>query len=77
MIEPSNNQTQEWRCNQPWYLNGKHNECEKYQISLIEEITGLKVNKTNKRINLITNKLEDVKKKLISLNGLKTLMVIN
>ena len=33
------------------------------QISLIEEITRVKVNKTNKRINLITNKLEDVKKK--------------
>ena len=77
MIEPSNNQTKEWRCHQPWCLNGKHKEGEKYQISLIEEITGVKVNKTNKRINLITNKLEDVKKKLISLNGLKTLMVIN
>ena len=56
MIEPSNNQTKEWRCNQPWYLNGKDKECEKYQISLIEEITGVKVDKTNKRINLITNK---------------------
>jgi len=44
MIEPSNNQTKEWRCNQPWYLNGKHKECEKYQISLIEEITGVKLN---------------------------------
>ena len=39
-------------------------ECEKYQISLIEEITGVKVDKTNKRINFITNKLEDVKKKM-------------
>ena len=29
----------------------------------IEEITGVKVDKTNKRINLITNKLEDVKEK--------------
>ena len=76
MIEPSNNRTKEWRCNQPWYLNGKHKACEKYQISLIEEITGVKVDKTNKRINLIPNKLEDVNKK-ISLNGLKTLMVIN
>ena len=64
MIEPSNNQTKEWRCNQPWYPNGKHKECEKYQISLIEEITRVKVDKTNKRINLITNKLEDVKKKI-------------
>ena len=56
MIEPSNNQTKEWRCNQPRYLNGKHKECEKYQISLIEEITGVKVDKTNKWIKLITNK---------------------
>ena len=31
---------------------------------LIEEITGVKVDKTNKWINLITNKLEDVKKKI-------------
>ena len=63
MIEPSNNQTKEWRCNQPWYLNGKHKECETYQISLIEEITRVKVDKTNKQINVIANKLEDVKKK--------------
>ena len=63
MITPSNNQTKEWRKSQPWHLNGKHNECEKYQISLIEETTGVKVDKTNKRINLITNQLEDVKKK--------------
>ena len=64
MIESSNNQTKEWRCNQPWYLNGRHKECGKYQISLIEEITRVKVDKTNKQINLITNKLEDVNKKI-------------
>ena len=69
MIVPNNNQTKEWRCNQPWYLNGKHKECEKYQISLLEEITGINVDKTNNwRMEI---------KKLISLNGLKTLMVIN
>ena len=62
IIKPSNNQTKEWRTSQPWYLNGKHNECEKFQISLVGEITGVKVDKTNKWINLNTNKLEDVKK---------------
>ena len=48
------------RCNQPWYLNGKHNECEKYQISLLEDITGIKVDKTNK--------LEDGLKTLMVIN---------
>ncbi len=57
MIEPSINQTKEWRCNQPWYINGKHNECEKYQIRLIEKATGKKIHKTNKRINLNTGEL--------------------
>lgn len=64
MVKPSINQTKEWRKSQSWYINGKHNECEKYQISLIEKITKTKVNKTNKRINLKTSKLEDVKKKM-------------
>ena len=63
------------RCNQPWYLNGKHKECEKYQISLIEEITGVKVDKTNKRINLITNKLVDVKKKINILEWTENLVI--
>lgn len=57
MIEPSTNQTKEWRCNQPWYINGKHNECEKYQIGIIEKTTGKKIYKTNKRINLNTGEL--------------------
>ena len=48
MVKPSNNQTKEWRKSQPWSLNGKHNECEEYQLSLIEEITKTKVDKTNK-----------------------------
>jgi hypothetical protein len=30
-------QTKEWRLNQQWYINGKHNECEKYQIEYIEK----------------------------------------
>ena len=41
----------------------ENRKCEKYQASLIEEVTGVKVDKTNKRINLITNKLEEAMKK--------------
>ena len=65
MIEPSINQTKEWRCNQPWYINGKHNECEKYQIRLIEKATGKKIHKTNKRINLNTGELDETVKRVV------------
>ena len=42
--KPSNNQTKEWRKSQPWYLNGKLNDCGKYQKGLIEGITKASVN---------------------------------
>ncbi len=44
---------------------------------LVEEITGVKDDKTNNWINLITNKLEDVKKKIIILEWTENFMVIN
>lgn len=31
-------QTKNWRKSQPWYINGKHNECENYQVSQMESI---------------------------------------
>ena len=31
-------QTKNWRKNRDWYKNGKSNECEKYQILLINKI---------------------------------------
>lgn len=37
-IPSSSFQTKEWRKSQIWYQNGKHNECEIYQIILIEKI---------------------------------------
>ena len=60
LIIESKLQTKIWRQKQQWYKNGKSNECEIYQRQLIEEITNLKCNKTNQRINMvnleITNK---------------------
>ena len=38
LIPQSYYQTKIWRKNRTWYINGKSNECEKYQIKLIEKI---------------------------------------
>ena len=63
ILIPSNiYQTKNWRLNQKWYKGGKMNECEKYQISLIEKITKVKWKKTDERINLETNKIETINK---------------
>ena len=40
-------QTKEWRTAQSWYVNGKKNECEKFQIDKIEKIVENKLIKTN------------------------------
>ena len=45
-------QTKDWRASQEWYINGKHNECENYQINLVEKLMAKKLEKTNDRINL-------------------------
>ena len=39
LIPSSFYQTKDWRKNRNWYKNGKSNECEKYQINLIERIS--------------------------------------
>ena len=56
LIPPSSYQTKLWRQKQKWYRGGKHNECELYQRDLIEKITKLPCNKSDKRFN-IYNKL--------------------
>ena len=56
LIQKSKYQNKNWRKNQNWYYNGKHNECEIYQKEIIEQIIKQKCNKTNDRIN--TNNLE-------------------
>jgi hypothetical protein len=47
-------QTKNWRKDQEWYLTGKQNECEKYQVSNIEKILNRTLEKTNERINTKT-----------------------
>jgi len=56
MIVSSSLQTKQWRKNQEWYRNGKHNECENYQVSCIEDILQARIEKTNHlRLNRRTN----------------------
>lgn len=57
LIPNSYYQTKIWRKNQKWYISGKSNECEKYQINLIEQIVKTQLNKTDDRINIETFKL--------------------
>lgn len=45
-------QTKTWRKNQNWYYNGKSNECEKYQKTLIKNIIGTDLYNTKIRLNL-------------------------
>lgn len=59
-------QTKMWRLNQLWYKNGKINECEKYQISLIEKILKLKIVKTYERINIETNEILNISNKSLN-----------
>lgn len=62
-------QTKEWRKNQSWYLNGKSNECEKYQIELLQNIIQNKLIKTNERLNFETYELKELKNPFVFENG--------
>lgn len=59
-ITPSEYQTKIWRKNQEWYINGKKNECEKYQIRIMSNIFGELIH-THERVNLITGGIYCVK----------------
>lgn len=59
IIISSKYQDKKWRKSQEWYKNGKHNECEKYQINQIKNITELKIEKTNKRLNFETLEIKE------------------
>ena len=50
-ITPSNLQTKTWRINCLWYQGGKRNQCEKYQVEQLDNITGIISSKTQTRIN--------------------------
>lgn len=62
LIPSSEYQTKKWRQAQAWYKTGKSNECEKYQIAIIEKITRMHLLKTPERIYL-DNKYELVSKR--------------
>lgn len=62
-------QTKKWRMSQNWYINGKHNECEKYQIGVAELLLGQKINKTYERINMSTKELVKMVHPLKNNNG--------
>jgi hypothetical protein len=55
-------QTKKWRKNQDWYFDGKRNECEKKQISIVNQIIGKKIGITNSRLNLDTYNIKQIKR---------------
>ncbi len=70
LIPSSFYQTKDWRKNRKWYKNGKSNECEKYQINLIEKmIVIIKLMKTNDRINMENNDIISLKNPMINNDG--------
>jgi hypothetical protein len=69
LIPSSFFQTKNWRKSRSWYKNGKSNECEKYQIDIIEKIIGEKLSKTNDRINMETNEIINNKNPMSYDNG--------
>jgi len=69
LIPSSFYQTKNWRKNRTWYKTGKSNECEKYQISLIEKICNLKLLKTFDRINMSTIEIISNKNPMINNDG--------
>jgi hypothetical protein len=69
LIANSYYQTKQWRNNRKWYKNGKSNECEKYQINILEKIIKIEIKKTNCRINMIDNIMENIKHPMKNKNG--------
>ena len=64
LIPSSEYQTKKWRQNRKWYKTGKSNECEKYQLNLIERIINKKIEKTFDRINMETYDITNKKKSI-------------
>lgn len=60
-ITCSSKQTKKWRKGQEWYINGKKNECEKYQLDTIKLLTQAPIiTKTNLRFNMIDYTLSKI-----------------
>lgn len=69
LITPSKYQTKHWRKNMKWYKDGKSNECEKYQVQIIEKIIKNKLNKTYDRIHIENNQIINIRNPMINNNG--------
>lgn len=68
-ITKSENQTKVWRQTQPWYKNGKSNECELFQRNIVEFITKNPCLKSNIRLNTDTFSFEDKKYPMKDIDG--------
>jgi hypothetical protein len=68
-IVKSSLQTKNWRKLQSWYINGKKNECEKYQRTIIETIIKIPCKKSNDRIYMKTYEIVSVKNPLKQPDG--------
>lgn len=68
-ITPSKDQTKAWRLAQPWYIDGRRNECEKYQRRQIELITQKTCHKTKERINTETNEIIEEARPMTRINA--------
>ena len=69
LIPSSEYQTKNWRKNKKWYKTGKSNECEKYQINLIEKMNISNLMKTYYRINTETFEFIGKKHPMIHTDG--------
>jgi hypothetical protein len=70
-IISSKYQTKNWRKKCKWYSTGKLNECEKFQIKIIEKIIKTKLKKTNDRIYRESYEILSNKNPYIMQNGLE------
>jgi hypothetical protein len=62
-------QTKDWRKNQKWYFTGKSNECEKFQINILEKILETKWKKCYDRINYEKLIIENIRNPMVNDNG--------
>lgn len=62
-------QTKEWRTSQPWYMKGKQNECEKYQLRLLQECIQQEISKSTIRLHLDKCELVDIRNPLVEPDG--------
>ena len=69
LIPNAKYQTKLWRKARSWYRTGKHNECEKYQLSMIRSITSISLLQTYDRINLESLDIVECKYPMKEIDG--------